>query len=237
MASTSITGAFDAIIVYQLIKMLATPWEKTEAFELGIIDGNGKVLRKRRTLSTQKEKNAFTVFHVLAFNLKKLLEKLPFGKTKLASFAAALILLREQEKDVSDKWEDEEWLENEITKMFEETSTKFKHLEYQVLEEEVSAAATTTADVALKDKPLGKTKKRKEIETETFAGNQVFVVDQERFANARLGKSRFHRWSKYVGEDDIGLAIREYGVKNPGKPIVLKNSNSGAMIYLRYGKG
>jgi hypothetical protein len=234
MASTSITGAFDAVVVYQLIKMLATPWEETDAFKLGIIDKDGKVLRKRKTLKTQEEKNAFTVFHVLTYNLKKLLEKLPFGKSKLASFAAALILLREMSHDGKEQWEDEEWLETQINKLMESADTKFKHLEYQVLEEEVSASATTTADVALKDKPLGKKKK---FETETFAGNQVFVVDQERFQNARMGKSRFHRWSKYVGEDDLGLAIREYGIGNPGKPIILKNSATGSMLYLRYGRG
>ena len=236
MASTSITGAFDAIIVYQLIKMLATDWEDQEAFKLGIIDKDGNVLRKRRTLKTQNEKNAFTVFHVLAFNLKKLLEKLPFGKTKLASFAAALILLREEDKDTEEKWEDEQWLENELTKMFNEDKTKFNFHEYQILEEEVSASATTTGDVALKDMPLGK-KKRKEIEMETFAGAQVFVVDQDRFQQSRLGKAKFARWSSYVGEDELGMAIREYGIKNPRKPIVLKNSMTGAMLFLRYGRG
>lgn len=234
MASTTITGAFDAIIVYQLIKLLATPFEETKAFELGIIDKDGKVLRKRKTLKKQEEKNAFTVFHVLAFNLKKLLEKLPFGKTKLASFAAALILLREENED---KFEDEEWLEQQLTAIFNEGKTKRDFFEYQILEEDVAVAATTTADVALRDMPLGKKKKKQQFETETFAGSQVFVVDDERFANARLGKKQFHRWSKYVGEDDLGLAIREYGVNNPRKPIVLKNSKTGAMIYLRYGKG
>lgn len=231
MASTSITGAFDAVIVYKLIQFLATPFEETDAFKLGIIDKDGKVLIKRRKLKTQEQKNAFTIFHVLAFNLKKLLEKLPFGKTKLASFAAALILLREENDD---KWDDEEWIEAELNKIFNEGKTKRLFLEYQVLAEDV---ATTTADVALKDAPLGKPKKRKELETETFAGNQVFVVDDDRFANARLGKQKFHRWSKYVGEDELGIAIREYGVSNPRKPIVLKNSKTGAMIYLRYGKG
>ena len=235
MASTTITGAFDAVIVYQFIKLLATEWKETEAYKLGIIDDNGKVLRKRKTLKKQDEKNAFTVFHVLAFNLKKLLEKLPFGKTKLASFAAALILLREMDKDEDEKWKDEEWLENQITQMFESSSTKFKHLEYEVLKEEVSASATTTGDVALRDMPLGKKKKR--IETEMFAGSTVFTVDQDRWANARLGKAKFSRWSKYVGEDDLGQAIREYGIKNPGKAIVLKNELTGAMLYLRYGKG
>ena len=95
-------GAVDAFIAYKFIKILTTPWTETEAYKLGIIDENGKVLRKRKELKLSKEKTAYTVFHTLCWNVKKLLEKLPGGKTKLASFAAALYLLKEN-TDVIDK--------------------------------------------------------------------------------------------------------------------------------------
>tara|TARA_Y100000033_G_C2734745_1_gene105299 strand:- start:501 stop:1004 length:504 start_codon:yes stop_codon:yes gene_type:complete len=62
------------------------------AYELGIIDDNGKVLKKPKT---SEEKASFTVFHRLVFNIKRLLSKLPFGKTKLASYATALFLIKE----------------------------------------------------------------------------------------------------------------------------------------------
>ena len=39
--------------VYQFIKKLVTPFDKTKAFELGIIDGKGRILKKDRT--KQKE--------------------------------------------------------------------------------------------------------------------------------------------------------------------------------------
>ena len=42
--------AIDLLITYRVIKLLVTPFEKTKAFEYGIIDKNGKVLRKARTL-------------------------------------------------------------------------------------------------------------------------------------------------------------------------------------------
>ena len=55
--------AIDLLITYRVIKMLITPFEKTKAFQLGIIDKNGKVLRKAKTLTKGSEKNAYTLLH------------------------------------------------------------------------------------------------------------------------------------------------------------------------------
>ena len=35
---------------------MVTPFDKTKAFELGIIDGKGRILKKRRDLKTSEEK-------------------------------------------------------------------------------------------------------------------------------------------------------------------------------------
>lgn len=67
-----------------------------KAFKLGIIDKDGAVLRKAADLTTDDEKSAYTVFHRLVFNFKRLLGLLPMGKTKLASYAAALWLIKEE---------------------------------------------------------------------------------------------------------------------------------------------
>jgi DNA-directed RNA polymerase subunit H (RpoH/RPB5) len=91
-----ISRTADLFYAYRFIKLLVTPWEKTEAFELGIIDDEGKVIKKTRELKTSDEKAAYTVFHRLVFNIKRLLNKLPFGKTKLASWATALFLIKEE---------------------------------------------------------------------------------------------------------------------------------------------
>ena len=48
--------AIDLLITYRVIKMLVTPFDNTDAYKLGIIDKNGKVLRKAKTLKTPKEK-------------------------------------------------------------------------------------------------------------------------------------------------------------------------------------
>ena len=54
-----ISGIGNIYFVYQFIKKLVTPFEKTDAFKLGIIDKNGKILKKRRDLEG-KEKEAYT---------------------------------------------------------------------------------------------------------------------------------------------------------------------------------
>jgi hypothetical protein len=102
-----IVGAF---VTYKFIQIITRPWEEQEAFKEGIVDRNGKLLRKTNTLKTSKERAAFTVFHKLVFNIKRLIEKLPFGKTKLVSFVAGLLLLKEGKTEDSDLYD---FLDNE----------------------------------------------------------------------------------------------------------------------------
>lgn len=89
-----ISRSADLFYAYRFLKLLVTPWEKTEAYELGIIDKDGKVIKTQRT--TSEEKSAYTVFHRLVFNIKRLLNILPFGKTKLVAWATALFLIKEE---------------------------------------------------------------------------------------------------------------------------------------------
>ena len=94
--------AIDAFITFRFLKLLVTPFNKTEAFKLGIIDERGKVLRKYKTLERIEERKAYTILHRLVFNIKKLLEKLPGGKSRLASYAAALFLIKEHVNEYHD---------------------------------------------------------------------------------------------------------------------------------------
>jgi hypothetical protein len=93
--------AIDLLITYRVIKLLVTPWEEHEAYKYGIIDKNGKVLKKTSELATSKEKDSYTILHRFVFNLKRLLGLLPGGKTKLASYAAALALLLKENKNIN----------------------------------------------------------------------------------------------------------------------------------------
>lgn len=86
-----------------------------------------------------------------------------------------------------------------------------------------------------KARQAGKETKSEPITEASFAGNQVFVVPSEYYHNCKIGKSRYHRYEKYVGNDEIGETIRQYGRKNKRKPIIVQDEKTGAMTYLRYG--
>ena len=88
-------GAVELFITYKFVKLLVTPWKKTEAFEAGVIDNKGKLLIKAAQ-QTSAQKKTYTLFHKLVFNIKRILEKVPFGKSRIASYAAALYLLKEE---------------------------------------------------------------------------------------------------------------------------------------------
>ena len=87
----------DLVLVYQFLKRLTTPFNETPAFDLGIIDERGNRI-KSKELKTTEEKNAYGYFDRLVFNVKKLLERLPGGKNRLASYGAALFLIKESHK-------------------------------------------------------------------------------------------------------------------------------------------
>ena len=93
--------AIDLLITYRVIKLLVTPFENQEAYKYGIIDKDGKVLRKAKELKTSKEKDAYTLLHRFVFNLKRLIGLVPGGKSKLGSYAAALGLLLREQKDIN----------------------------------------------------------------------------------------------------------------------------------------
>lgn len=90
-----ISRSADLFYTFRFLKLLVTPWNQMDAFKLGIIDQNGNVLRRSATLSKDSERSAYTMFHRLVFNIKRLIEKVPGGKSRIASYAAALYLIKE----------------------------------------------------------------------------------------------------------------------------------------------
>lgn len=85
----------DLFLVYQFIRKLTTPFEKWEAYKLGIIDEKGNILIKRKNFLQKKQRDAFGIFDLMILNLKKILAKVPGGSSRLASYAAALFLIKE----------------------------------------------------------------------------------------------------------------------------------------------
>jgi hypothetical protein len=94
------SDAVDLIIAYKFVRLLSTPFNKWDAYELGLIDDKGI---KLRTPETAEEKGALAGWKNLIRNIKRFIEKLPYGKTRLGSFAAALWLVKEETgiKDVT----------------------------------------------------------------------------------------------------------------------------------------
>ena len=120
--------AIDLFVTYRFLKLLTTPFQKTEAFKLGIIDENGnrimqKGIKKPQVpLVTSQEKNAYTILHKLVFNIKKIFAKVPGLRTKVGTYAAALFLLKDTFKESVD---DPDMFEKEFMKYLKENDIEF----------------------------------------------------------------------------------------------------------------
>lgn len=91
--------AGDLVYTFRFLRLLTTKFEDTDAFKIGLIDKDGK---KLRNAETSDEKNVLTPFIRLVFNIKKIMAKAPGGSSKIASYVAALFLLKEK-YNLSDK--------------------------------------------------------------------------------------------------------------------------------------
>ena len=120
--------AIDLFVTYRFLKLLTTPFEKTEAFKLGIIDEKGnrvklpKSTRPAVELATVEQKNAYTILHKLVFNIKKIFAKVPGLRTKVGTYAAALFLLKDTFKESVD---DPDMFEKEFMKYLKENNIEF----------------------------------------------------------------------------------------------------------------
>ena len=93
----------DTLIVFRILKLLVTPFNKQKAFKFGFIDKDGKRIKEKivdgkkvkNNPESKMEKSSLTLLHRLVFNLKRIIEKVPFGKTQFASYAVALLMLKE----------------------------------------------------------------------------------------------------------------------------------------------
>ena len=89
----------DALIAYRLVKLLVTPFNKTDAYKLGIIDEKGKVLIKSKKITNQKQRKAYTLLIRFVFNLKKLLAKVGIRGPVGSAAAAAIAFFKEEYGD------------------------------------------------------------------------------------------------------------------------------------------
>ena len=145
--------AIDLFVAYRFLRILTTTWEDQEAFKLGIIDKNGKLLRKANTLTKPEEKKAFTLLHRLVFNLKRILHKIPVVRSKLGTYATALYLLKQH---FENQVEEEDTIEKAFTGWLKDNG----YLTQEELDEAVIGIGQTL--------PKGSYRLTQDI----FAGNQ-----------------------------------------------------------------
>ena len=117
--------AIDLFVTYRFLRLLTTPFEKTDAFKLGIIDEKGNRVKLPKStkpaveLSTSELQSAYTILHKLIFNIKKLFNKIPGLRTKVGTYAAALFLLKDTFKESVD---DPDMFEKEFVKFLKENN-------------------------------------------------------------------------------------------------------------------
>ena len=92
--------AVDLFVTYRFLKLLTTPFEKTDAFKLGIIDKDGHRIKLPKStkpaveLTTSELKNSYTILHKLIFNIKKLFQPIPVCPvTQLVALDIAFVII------------------------------------------------------------------------------------------------------------------------------------------------
>jgi ribosomal protein L31E len=140
---------FDAVLTYNFIKQLTTPFIQMPAYKMGLINANGDFLKARAQMTTQ-EKSALGIFNVMIINLKKIIAKIPGGGSRLGTIAATMILLNTKpiKEDVNFEYEQ---LEEEFNKI------------YSMLQEDGAAGAVAVnnaggGDIAGLGQPVGSLK-------------------------------------------------------------------------------
>ncbi len=152
----------DLYLVYQFLRRLTTPFEEWDAYKAGIIDKDGNILKKKNDRKTQTEKDSFGTFDLMVLKLKKLLGKLPGGESKIASYAAALWLIREWNHFSDDSYLNEDISEEQLDEsiaVFSETyfyyTTLLEGVNQKVQEDGIGMAVGSGAIAGLGVGPQG----------------------------------------------------------------------------------
>ena len=180
--------AVDLFVTYRFLKLLTTPFEKTDAFKLGIIDKDGhrtklpKSTKPAVELTTSELKNSYTILHKLIFNIKKLFAKVPGLRTKVGTYAAALFLLKDTFKE---HVEDPDMFEKEFMKYLKENKIE---LDREISEEVIGfGEVLPKGEYVLKNDILNK----EEEELTAKKGDKVISYDDEPPIDTVLGVEIF----------------------------------------------
>lgn len=141
----------DTLITYRVLRMLTQPFVETDAYRLGIIDAHGNILKREKDLRTQEEMNAYTLLNRMVFKLKRIIEKVPFENKRFLSFAAALMLVKENVEYDEDILEELFYMtmENEDTKALAEDLEENKVISFKEFMIEMGVAGGGIAGIGI----------------------------------------------------------------------------------------
>ena len=191
--------AIALFVTYRFIRLLTQPFEKTDAFKLGIIDKDGN--RTDKKLYKVDEKNAYTILHKLVFNIKKLFMKVPGLRTKVGTYAAALFLLKDTFKE---HVEDPAMFEKEFLKYLKENNIE---LDDSIVEEVTLDNGKLSKGIYKLTQDVVTTEDEEEIAA--LEGDEVEVFEDTPAADTILGVDVFpviHKNTKqkiFVSAEDI----------------------------------
>ncbi len=191
--------AIDLFVTYRFVKLLTTPFEKTDAFKLGIIDKDGN--RTDKKLYKIDERNAYTVLHKLVFNIKKIFSKVPGLRTKVGTYATALFLLKDTFKE---HIEDPQVFEKEFMKFIKENNIE---LDDTIIEEVTLDNGRLAKGIYKLTQDVVTTEEEDEIDA--LEGDEVEVFEDTPASDTILGVDVFpviHKKTKqkiFVSAEDI----------------------------------
>ena len=191
--------AIDLFVTYRFVKLLTTPFEKTDAFKMGIIDKDG--FRTKKVLYKQTEQNAYTVLHKLVFNIKRIFAKVPGLRTRLGTYAAALFLLKDTFKE---HVEDPDMFEKGLMEYLKQQGVEFDNT---IVEEVTLDNGKLSKGIYVLTQDVVTTEAEGEIDA--LEGDEVEVFEDSPPEDTILGVDVFsavHKKTKqkiYVSSEDI----------------------------------
>lgn len=184
----------DLAITYKFLKNLVTPFEKWPAYKLGLIDKNGNILKPRNQRLKQEEKDALGYFDVVTLNLRKLIGKLPGGQSAIATYAAALLLMKEYpKKQLKEGFEPSE---QQVAFMLQEVMKEINE-ELAVTNSTANIAGLTPDSIGVKKKAMIRYKKANQKLAPSRLGKRFvnFVAEEEK--KPRIAKALIYQTDVY----------------------------------------
>lgn len=219
----------DNLITLRMLRLFTVDYKDTDAYRLGIINEKGEQLISMRNFVRREQEDAYTLLHRLVFRLRGLLERVPFVKSRLANYAAALLLIREKLVKEEEFFETDDVLLEKLDHA--EHRPGFYLAEQQIRKawEDAAANATGPQVAGTGDDSSTVVVRKKKRKT------AVFQVTPEVFARFSKGKKKFERWSKYLNtEDEAEASIYNFARRNPDGMIILQCAETGNQKGIRY---